>query len=71
MHMLAGVGEDQKVGPVADFHLEPFAQQMVKEIVGFGKTRPKIAEIQANFHFLFKAPGGGPAVKLAHDNKSA
>ena len=52
MHMLSDVGENQKVRQIADFHLEPFAQQMVKKIIGLGKPRPKIAEIKSNLHFL-------------------
>ena len=52
MHMLPDVGENQKIRPVADFQLEPLAQQAGEKIIGFGKPRPKIAEVKSNFHFF-------------------
>jgi hypothetical protein len=55
MDMLAGVGENQKVRTVANLDIEPFAQKMVKKIIGLGKPRPKIAEIKFHSQHRFHA----------------
>jgi hypothetical protein len=52
MHVLAGVRVNQEVGLVADLDIEPFAQEIVKEIAGFLETGPEIAKIKADFHSL-------------------
>jgi hypothetical protein len=56
--VLADVAKNQEVGVVANLDIKPFAQQIVKEIVGFRETGVEIAKIETDFHhfFISKSP---------------
>ena len=57
--VLAGIPIEQKIGPVADFHVEPFPKQFVKEVVRLAEPRPKIAKIDVHSLFHFRSVNGG------------
>jgi len=40
--------KDQKIGLVTNPHVEPFPQEVIIEIIRFGETGVKVAEINVN-----------------------